>query len=181
MPALQNCPHGGSLCHHPHDNALRLPHVGVPCPITPHQPSVAVPGWIPITPLWCPHAAPRSPPPPTHGSVPLQRLRRPQADLQHPHSLRAAALGVGLRHRAHGVRERVHTRCPDVLSRAGRRHQPHAGEPQPGDPQDHRGGGRLCLQAAPQVRPWGGVTPSQPASSYFPPPQCSASSSSPYS
>lgn len=63
MPALQNCPHGGSLCHHPHDNALRLPHAGVPCPITPHQPSVAVPGWIPITPLWCPA--------PPHGHPPL--------------------------------------------------------------------------------------------------------------
>ncbi|XP_045437055.1 hexokinase-4 isoform X1 [Pipistrellus kuhlii] len=80
-----------------------------------------------------------------------QRLGRPQADLQHPAHTGAAALRRRLRPGAPRVRERVHARRAHVLRGAGRRHQPHAREPQRGRDAHHRGRGRLRVQAAPEA------------------------------
>ncbi|XP_036292175.1 hexokinase-4 isoform X2 [Pipistrellus kuhlii] len=89
-----------------------------------------------------------------------QRLGRPQADLQHPAHTGAAALRRRLRPGAPRVRERVHARRAHVLRGAGRRHQPHAREPQRGRDAHHRGRGRLRVQAAPELQ---GAVPRQRA------------------
>lgn len=81
----------------------------------------------------------------------LQWQRGQEADLQHPLLSGRSAVRAGLRHRASGLRERLHALGPHVRRGPRRRHQPDAGAAQPGRPGDHSGHRWLRLQAAPMV------------------------------